>query len=248
LVVVLHGALGTAKQAESSYGWDAEADTGHFVVYPDGYRRTWAVSDGCCGPPAAQHVDDVAFVTAVVRAVSGRRPIDQNRIFATGISNGGALDYRLACDTNIFAAIGPDSTDLLGGCPSPSPISVIHIHGTADQTFPYQGGSGRHNNGGTGPDPADTTGPPIPQLIDEWRQTDRCSSPVAKVSGPVTTSVASCPDGRAVELVTIAGAGHQWPGEPGPRGPEAAQLDPPFPGLDATSTIWDFFRSHPKAG
>jgi polyhydroxybutyrate depolymerase len=51
-----------------------------------------------------------------------------------------------------------------------------------------------------------------------------------------------------VELVTIAGAGHQWPGQPGPKGPIAAQLDPPFHGLDATSTIWSFFQAHPKHG
>ena len=120
LVVVLHGALGSAQQAENSYGWDQQADSGHFVVaYPDGYHRTWAASTGCCGPPAAQHVDDTAFITAVVQQISASLPIDQNRIYATGISNGGAMDYRLACDTDIFAAIGPDSTNLLGDCPLP---------------------------------------------------------------------------------------------------------------------------------
>jgi polyhydroxybutyrate depolymerase len=249
LVVMLHGALGSAQQAESSYGWDAQADTGHFVVaYPDGYKRTWAVSSDCCGPPAAEHVDDVAFITAVVKSISDTLPIDQQRIYATGISNGGALAYRLACDTDIFAAIGPDSTDLLGDCPSPAPVSVIHIHGTADSTFPYKGGPGRRDNGGTGPHPADTTGPPIPQLIARWRSIDQCSSPASSTSGAVTISTATCPDNRAVELVTIAGAGHQWPGQPGPKGPEAFQLDPPFPGLNATATIWAFFQAHPKAG
>jgi polyhydroxybutyrate depolymerase len=49
-----------------------------------------------------------------------------------------------------------------------------------------------------------------------------------------------------VELVTIAGAGHQWPGQPGPKGSLGGRLDPPFPGLNATSTIWKFFREHPK--
>ncbi len=248
LVVMLHGALGSAQQAENSYGWDAQADSGHFVVaYPDGYHRTWAASAGCCGPAAAQHVDDTAFITAVVQQISASLPIDASRIYATGISNGGAMDYRLACDTGIFAAIGPDSTNLLGDCPSPKPISVIHIHGLADDTFPFSGGPGKRNNGGTGPNPADTSGAAIPQMIGMWRALDQCAAPVSHSSGAVTTSIATCPQGRSVELVTIAGAGHQWPGAPGPTGAVATQLDPPFMGLDATATIWDFFAAHPKA-
>jgi polyhydroxybutyrate depolymerase len=249
LVVVLHGALGSAQQAEDSYGWDQQADTGHFVVaYPDGYHRTWAASTGCCGPAAAQHVDDTAFITAVVHQITASLPIDPDRVYATGISNGGAMDYRLACDTGIFAAIGPDSTNLLGDCPAPDPISVIHIHGLADETFPFNGGKGKRDNGGTGAHPADTSGVPIPQMISSWETLDQCAAAVSHPSGAVTTSIASCPQGRSVELITIAGAGHQWPGHPGPKGPVSSQLDPPFMGLDATQTIWDFFQAHPKAG
>ncbi|MGE5156050.1 MAG: alpha/beta hydrolase family esterase [Betaproteobacteria bacterium] len=245
LVIMLHGALGSGAQAESSYGWDREADSGHFmVVYPDGYKRTWAVSDGCCGPAAAQHVDDVAFIRAVVARVSAQLPIDRARIYATGISNGGMLAYRLACATTIFAAIAPDSATMLNACPSPAPISVMHVHGTADRTIPYTGGPGRRNNGGTGAYPADTTGPPIPDLINRWRQVDGCAPPASSRHGAITTSVSDCPDGRAVVLVAIAGAGHQWPGQPGPSGPFASRLDPPYRGWDATAAVWQFFAAH----
>jgi polyhydroxybutyrate depolymerase len=64
-------------------------------------------------------------------------------------------------------------------------------------------------------------------------------------AGPVTTSIAKCPDSRTVELITITGAGHQWPGAPGP-GPAASQLlhlDPPSTALNATDTIWRFFQA-----
>lgn len=250
LVIMLHGALGTGKEAESDYGWDAKADSAHFVVaYPNGIKRTWAASDGCCGPPAKDHVDDVGFIKQVVSSISSKIPIDPNRIYVTGISNGGALAYRLACDTNIFAAIGPDSTNMLAPCPSPAPISVIHIHGTADQTFPYNGGPGKRNNDGTGKNPADTNGPPIPDLIATWRATDGCSAPTDTTSGAVTTSVASCPDGRNVTLVTIAGAGHQWPGgaQQKPLGKLFLKLDPPSTALNATNTIWQFFSEHSKS-
>jgi polyhydroxybutyrate depolymerase len=191
-------------------------------------------------------VDDVGFITALVGTISAELPIDAGRVYATGISNGGAMAYRLACDTTIFAAIGPDSTNELNDCPSPAPTSVIHIHGTADTTFPYGGGPGRRDNGGTGTNPADTSGPPIPQLNQQWRTIDHCATPTATRAGAVTTSVATCPQGRGVELVTIAGAGHQWPGRPAPAGALASHLDPPYQGLDATSTIWSFFQAHPR--
>ncbi len=247
LVVMLHGALGTGQQAESSYGWDAQADSGHFVVaYPDGYKRTWNVSEHCCGPAAAQHVDDVGFITTLVKSLSGALPIDRRRIYVTGISNGGMLAYRLACDTTLFAAIGPDSATQLNSCPSPAPLSIIHVHGRADRTIPYGGGPGSRDNGGTGSRPADTDGPPIPVLVETWRHVDHCAAPSVRTRGAITTSSATCPGGRAVELVTIAGAGHQWPGQRGPTGPFARQLDPPYQGFDATAAIWHFFADHPK--
>lgn len=246
LVVMLHGGYGSAGQAEASYGWDAEADAGRFlVVYPDGVGRAWNVGGGCCGQPARDGVDDAAFVAAAVRDVEARLPVDADRVFATGISNGGMLAYRLACDTRLFAAIGPDSATLLGPCPTPKPLSVIHIHGSADTRVPY--------NGGPGDGRARIDGPAVPAVIAGWRTVDGCgaprstTTPAAAGAGAVTTSLATCPDGRAVELVTIDGAGHQWPGAPGrPLVQELLGTDPPSTALDATDVIWRFFAAHPR--
>jgi len=239
LVVMLHGGFGSAAQAESYYGWDAEADSGRFLVlYPDGVDRAWNVGGGCCGKPGASGIDDVSFVSAAVAAVGAALPVDPRRIYATGISNGGLLAYRLACDTRLFAAIGPDSATLLGACPAPAPISVIHIHGTADRNIPY--------NGGRGDGFAHIDGPAVPSVIAAWRATDDCAPPTSSVSGVVTTSVAACPDGRSVELITIAGAGHQWPGSPSkPLIQRLLGTDPPSTALNATEVIWRFFAAHP---
>jgi polyhydroxybutyrate depolymerase len=63
----------------------------------------------------------------------------------------------------------------------------------------------------------------------------------------VTTSVAGCPAGRAVELITIAGAGHQWPGAaPSRLAQRLLQTDPPSTALDATAVIWRFFAAHAR--
>jgi polyhydroxybutyrate depolymerase len=239
LVVMLHGGFGDDAQAEAGYGWDQQATRQGFVVaYPNGDSRAWNGGGGCCGKPGREDVDDVAFISAMVAKVRTELPIDSHRVFATGISNGGIMAYRLACDTTIFAAIGPDSATMLGSCDHPSPVSVIHIHGTADQNIPYAGG--------TGHGVAEIDGPPVTDVIADWRTTDHCRAPTSTVSGVVTRSVATCPDGRAVELITIAGAGHQWPGSfpPGPLG-RLMGIDTPSKALDATSTIWAFFAAHP---
>jgi len=240
LVVMLHGGFGDAGQAESTYGWDQEADREGFVVaYPDGLNHAWNGGGGCCGQPGREHVDDVAFITDVVHTVERELPIDSRRVYATGISNGGIMSYRLACDTTTFAAIGPDSATMLGACDHPTPISVIHIHGTADHNIPYAGGEGSGF--------AKVDGPAVPAVVASWRTVDGCGPPSSTTTGVVTRSVASCPDGRTVELVTIAGAGHQWPGSQG-HGlvGRILGLDPPSHALDATATIWAFFAAHPK--
>jgi polyhydroxybutyrate depolymerase len=240
LVVMLHGGFGTAKQAEQSYGWNGQADAGHFLVaYPDGVERAWNVGGGCCGAPAKNRVDDVAFIEAMVRAIEQVTPVDPQRVYATGISNGGLLAYRLACDTTTFAAIGPDSATMLGDCPSPAPASVIHVHGSADHNIPYDGSPGDGF--------ATIDGPSVPDVISRWRRVDQCAPATASTAAPVTTSVATCADGRSVELVVIVGAGHQWPGSPSkPLIERALHLDPPSPALNATATIWRFFQAHPR--
>ena len=177
LVVMLHGGFGSGTQAEGSYGWDERADAGHFLVaYPDGLDHAWAVGGGCCGQPGSTGVDDVAFIVQLVSTLRGQVPLDPARVYATGISNGGLLAYRLACDTTVFAAIGPDSATQLGTCRSPAPVSVIHIHGTADHNIPYQGG--------TGDGVAHIGGPAVPALVARWRDIDRCAAPATTVAIP----------------------------------------------------------------
>ncbi len=194
------------------------ADTAKFVVaYPDGLHRTWNTNGGgCCGRAASDGVDDVGFITAAAADIARNVSINPARIYATGISNGGIMAYTLACDTGVFAAIGPDAATQLDPCPSPRPTSVLHIHGTADRLVPYNGGQGF----------SVINGPSAAQVNAFWRNVDRCGAPTDTTSGSVTTSTAACADNRGVVLVTVDGGGHDWP---------------PF----ATQTLWQFFAAHP---
>ncbi|MBO4161166.1 polyhydroxybutyrate depolymerase [Micromonospora sp. MMS20-R2-23] len=249
LVVMLHGAAGTGEQAEQAYGWTAQADRdGFLVLFPDGLNRAWAIGPQCCGAPARDGVDDVGFITELVTTVGRELPVDPARRYVTGISNGGLLAYKLVCDTTTFAAIGAVASTLTGQCADPKPVSVLHIHGRQDQTMPYAGGPGRRDNGGTGRNPVKIDGPPTTELAARWRSVDSCGAPKVTTDGPVTRTTANCAQGRAVELITVADAGHQWPGgRPNPpRAEKLLDLDPPSTALNATDTIWRFFAAHPQ--
>lgn len=241
LVLMLHGAFGDADHAQRYYGWDAAADRYGFVVaYPDGINRAWAAGGGCCGRPGRERVDDVAFLTAVVADVSQRVPVDPDRVYATGMSNGGMMAYRLACDTTLFAAIAPVAATLVGDCPAPAPTSVLHIHGLTDNVIRYDGGPGRAANA--------VDGEPVDAVVDLWRTVASCPAPREVTEGVVTTSTAQCPQGRHVELVTIAEAGHQWPGSSTSAAQRAMGADPPSDAIDATTVIAEFFLAHPRTG
>jgi polyhydroxybutyrate depolymerase len=230
LVVMLHGAFGDAEQAENSYGWDALADSAKFVVaYPDGIGQTWN-AHGCCGKAERENIDDVGFITTMVGEIEAALPIDKSRVYLTGISNGGIMSYALACNSGIFAAIGPDAATMLDACTAPHPTSVIHIHGTADRLVPYNGGQGAST----------VNGPSIPDVNAFWRNVDRCGPPAVTVKAPATTSTAACADHRSVELITIEGGRHQWPG-----GTTFLERFGPAHALNATQTIWQFFTAHP---
>lgn len=240
LVVMLHGGFGSAQQAEASYGWDAKAEAeGFVVVYPNGAGKAWNAGS-CCGNPARDAVDDVGFITQTVAVVEQHISIDPRRVFVTGMSNGAMMAERLACETKLFAAAASVAGAQMVPCSDPAPVSMLHIHGTADRNVPMDGSPGN----GRGHVPAHPT---TVATIEAWRRLLGCGTPETVTDGKVTRSTSACPSGRAVELITVAGAGHQWPGskKSRPALAKALGIDQPSDALDATATIWDFFAAHP---
>lgn len=239
VVVMLHGGFGNGAQAERSYHWDAEADDGHFLVaYPDGLNRAWNAGT-CCGEPGHLNTDDVGFISAMVGAIEREIPVDRARIYVTGMSNGAMMALRLGCQSDTFAAIAPVAGTLLTDCSAARPASVLQIHGTADDRVPYDGGPGKAFaiNGSPRVD-----GPSVESVNSTWRAIDGCGAPSSTTAGDVTTRTAGCADGRTVQLISVAGAGHQWPGgEPSPLAEKVAGIPAPSAALDATDTIWQFF-------
>lgn len=239
LVVMLHGGFGDGAPAQRDYHWNSQADTGGFVVaYPNGVLRAWN-GGTCCGAPESFDIDDVGFITDMVATIQRRTPIDPARAYATGMSAGAIMALRLGCQSDKFAAIAPVAGTLLTDCAHARPTSVLQIHGTADDRVPYNGGPGAARSfDGT----ARVDGPSAAAVNATWRAIDACAPPTSTTSGVVTTQTASCTDARRVTLISVAGAGHQWPGSRSkPVLETIAGISPPSTALDATATIWQFF-------
>lgn len=241
LVVMLHGGFGSAEQAELVYGWNAQAERdGFVVVYPEGEGRSWNAG-GCCGPAMKKDLDDVGFIETVLAEVGNGLDIDPDRTFATGMSNGGIMAYRLACETRLFAAIAPVSATMLVDCDAQGPVSVLHIQGALDESVPPDGSPGAGTQ--------QIDGPPLADVLAYWRGIDGCGEPVPSESGdPEVLSVeaAGCDAGTAVHYVEIADAGHQWPGASSSDIRDELGGDPPSTRIDATAEIARFFADHPR--
>lgn len=242
LVIMLHGGFGSGSQAQSTYHWDEQASRqGFVVVYPNGVSHSWNAGGICCGPALRNKVDDLGFLTRLIKSVSQAENIDPERVYLTGMSNGAAMAYRYACEGSYpIAAIGPVAGSFSYSCPKPHPVSVVAIHGLDDQHIPFTGGSGSKGvtNG---------SWVSIPLTLDAFRTVDNCQPASSHQDGPLHTDSSTCEQGREVVLYTIEGAGHQWPGGVARRGIVQRMLgaDQPSTAMDATSVLWDFFRRHP---
>lgn len=232
LVVMLHGGFGGASQAEAAYGWNDVADReGVVVAYPDGVRA-WNAGD-CCGAPAREGRDDLAFLEAVVAELRAEYDIPADRVFATGMSNGAMMTYTAACHTDLFAAIAPVAGTIVTDCVDPSPTSVLHIHGAEDDRVRLDGEPG----GGA----ARVDGMPVEDAVALWREAADCAAPSVDEDGVLTVTRAECADDRVVELILIGDIGHQWPGGGAPG--NVVDGEPSESGLDATERIWEFFAA-----
>ncbi len=247
LILNLHGSQSTAKAQEAFTGMNATSDQDGFIVaYPQGAIAAgngfeWNVPGqpllgGAPVPSSAP--DDVAFLQQLVTLLESQYCIDLRRVFATGFSGGARMTSQLACDaSSTFAAVAPVS-----GLRAPSPcaaaraVPVLAFHGTADPIDPYRGNGQAYWTYS------------VPVAAERWAAQDGCS-PSATTSNPsskvVVTTYGTCHDGAVVQLQTLVGEGHEWPG--GPPLPPAIErsLGPQSNAVDANTTMWAFFSAHP---
>lgn len=240
LVMALHGGGGNARNIERMSGLSTIADRENFaVVYPNGSGRlrhalfTWNAGN-CCGRALDEQVDDVGFLNAVLDDVARRYPIDSRRIYVTGMSNGGMMAYRFGCEAaGRIAAIAPVAGAMNVTCTPVAPLSVIAFHGTADEHVLYEGGTPTKTR-----DPHPRVDTAVKDTMAFWQQFNGCSGYASEAAAEVTTEVwNNCRAGTEVELNSLEGFGHAWPG-----GNKGSPLgDDPAASIEASEVMWQFF-------
>jgi polyhydroxybutyrate depolymerase len=249
VVMAYHGGGANAENMVVFSGLNNKSDeAGFIVVYPNGTGRLKKLltfnGGNCCGYAESNKVDDIGFARNLLDDLASVVNIDSKRVYATGMSNGAIMAYRLASEaSDRIAAIapigGPMGTDTI----APNrPVSVIHMHGMNDEFAPFHGGKGRGVSG--------TEFYSVERSVQAWVKANGCLSQPVLTTMPDTaqdgTSIirntyGSCKDGTEVVLVAIEGGGHTWPG----RAPALKALGKSTRNISANDLIWEFFEKHP---
>ncbi len=230
LMIALHGLTQTGPEMMQFSDFNTIADTGNFVVvYPNGAGNAWNV-----GFSGGSTEDDVGFLSALIDTLHQQYNIDLNRVYATGLSNGGFMSYRLACELgNRIAAIAPVAGTMTDGsynsCTPQREVPVLHIHGTADLIVNYNGGFGNKS---------------VDQVLAFWNNFNNCPSLPVIVNLPDLVAEGStvqrhtwspCDESTEVMLLKVINGGHTWPGSVGVTGVGNTNRD-----IVASSEIWNF--------
>ncbi len=231
LVFNFHGYGSNAQQQELYTQMSTLSNTENFIVcHPEGVGNAWNVGLG--GTTA----DDVGFTDALLDELIANYNIDASRVYSTGMSNGGYMSYKLACElTDRFAAIASVTGSMVpaeyASCSPSRSIPVMQIHGTADGTVQYNGSS---------------FATPIEDVVDLWVGFNNCDltatiTPVAD-NDPGDNSTAelfeytNCDDMTMVSFYKITNGGHTWPDGLINLTGEVTNRD-----FNASQVIWDFF-------
>jgi polyhydroxybutyrate depolymerase len=241
LVLALHGGFGSAENLANQSQLNLSSnENGFVVIYPEGWAnvlgiRTWNAG-WCCGPAATNQIDDIGFIEKLMDRAIHTLAIDSNRIYVTGMSNGGFMAYRLACESaHRIAAIAPVAASMsLYDCRPLQPVSIIHFNSYQDESIPYQGGVG---NG-----VSDHYNRPLDSVMAQWAVHNEVMGTKKLVDSNRGYTHYKYPMGACnsdIEWYLTRDGGHSWPG-----GRQTPVGDPVSTALNANQLMWDFFKKH----
>jgi polyhydroxybutyrate depolymerase len=229
-------------QFESDYKFSDKANScGFIAVYPEGVQsngplrlRTWNAGT-CCDHAMENNVDDIKFISEVIDFMIITYHADPARVYVTGMSNGGMMAYRLACELpQKIAAIAVVSGTMLvkEACSPARAMPVLHIHSTLDTKVPPAGGTGL----------AGYHYPAVDSALDVWHSINSCNEEPLREqkNGYTLTRWTACRDDAAIEYYLTDDGGHAWPGSAKTR----ARADNPSVAINANELILNFFKKY----
>lgn len=246
-MIVMHGGLGNAEGVDRLYGMNEIAEREGFIaVYPNGpsignrlmrNRRTWNAGL-CCGRAVEEDIDDVSFLSAMIDSLIADQQVDPDRVYASGMSNGAMMTYRLLCELPdaIAAAIPVAGTLVLEECEGGEAIPILHIHGADDDNVPVAGGVGSRAL-------VDIDYRPLAETFAMLADKRDCQSPqVATDEFGAQESRYDCTRGATIVVKILPGVGHTWPGS-NSRPLQRNRYDGEF---SASEAAWEFARQYSK--
>ena len=246
LVLLLHGGGGNGNTLIEAAVWkDKALAEGFIAVFPNGTGRrdnryTWNAG-GCCAYAMTSGADDIGFMDDLLDEITANYPVDENRIYMAGISNGGMMTYRTAgMLSERLAGIATVVGAMFDDQPVPvSPVPILAINSRQDGVLPYEGGKSKRLLVRRSQRSDFLSAPEIARRWAAWNGCD----PASQISqnGVVTTEKFSACSAETM-FITLEEGGHGWPGGRALReSPEQASDV-----LNATDAIWDFFSKHSK--
>lgn len=248
VVLIFHGAGTNADITVPFTGLSKKSDEAGFIaVYPNGTGTgiflTWNAG-GRNGQLAENAPDDLKFVASLLDDLGTVVNLDSKQVFATGISNGGMMCYRLAAElSDRIAAIAPVAGAMAIEEAKPiRPVSVMHFHGKSDNMVPFGGPNEKT--------PKFLTFKSVEESIAIWRNINECPEeaiitdfPDKKNDGTTAQQKNYGPGKNETEviLIEIENGGHTWPGEKSP----ISLIGKSTLDISANDLMWEFFQKHP---
>ncbi|MFN3917820.1 MAG: T9SS type A sorting domain-containing protein [Flavobacteriales bacterium] len=235
LVFVLHGYTSNANDQMLYSQFNTVAAANNFIaVYPDGVNNAWNAGAGF-----GSTADDMGFLNALIDTLYTNYNINLDRVYSCGMSNGGFMSYRLACElshriTAVASVTGSMSTGQYNNCNPTRTVPVMQIHGTADATVPYNGTLG-------------ITG--IDNVMQLWAGKNTCPTTPTITNLPNVSTTdnctverhefSPCSYGSQNVLLKVINGGHTWPGAV-----HIPSLGNTNQDISASEEIWIFFSQY----
>jgi polyhydroxybutyrate depolymerase len=256
LVIILHGGSGSAERMEKVTKYDALADEKGFIAcYPDAFEGNWNDGREVIQSRASRlNVNDVGFISALIYKLEMAFDLDPGKVYITGVSNGGTMTLRLACELSdkiaaAAAVIANVPEEIYGTCKPKQKVPIIIMNGTQDPLMPYNGGYvtvGRRTRGKV---------KSTDETVKLWIQNNNCdaSAPlIEKIHKDINDSVdtekitykSKDKDDAEVILYKINNGGHTWPG--GPQYLPERIIGKASKDVVMEEEIWNFFEAHVK--